>query len=46
MGKLGKYRTGKSCVYIKRLADIDLAVLREIIEQSAKMLLKRQSCGP
>ena len=23
MGKLGKYKTGKSCLYIKRLADVD-----------------------
>ena len=32
--KLGKYRTGKSCLYINKLADVDLAVLREIITES------------
>lgn len=32
--KLGKYKTGKSCLYIKRLADVDVAVLRELIGQS------------
>lgn len=36
MGKLGKYKTGKSCLYIKGLADIDLSVLKKLIEQSAK----------
>lgn len=30
--KLGKHKTGKSCLYIKRLADVDEAVLREMIE--------------
>lgn len=29
--KLGKYATGKSCVYVKRLADIDMAVLEELV---------------
>ena len=31
MTKLGKHRTGKSCLYIKRLTDIDMRVLRELI---------------
>ena len=29
--RLGKYSTGKSCLYVNKLADIDLAVLEEII---------------
>jgi len=29
--KLGKFSLGKSCLYIKHLSDIDVAVLREII---------------
>lgn len=33
--KLGKHRTGKSCLYIKKLADIDLDVLRKLIEGAA-----------
>ena len=36
--KLGKHKTGKSCLYIKRLEDIDLAVLRELIRQSVAHL--------
>ena len=36
--KLGKFTVGKSCLYVKRLADVDLAVLRELIEQSASTI--------
>lgn len=32
--KLGKHKVGKSCLYIKRLADIDRAVLEQVIRQS------------
>ncbi len=28
--RLGKHRTGKSCLYIKKLADVDMGVLEEI----------------
>ena len=28
--KLGKYKMGKACIYIKKLSDIDEAVLRQI----------------
>ncbi len=38
--KLGKYKTGKSCLYLKRLADVDLAVLKELIQSSVKHLAK------
>ncbi len=34
MGKLGKHRTGKSCLYINKLTDVDLEVLRELISES------------
>jgi hypothetical protein len=34
MGRLGKYTTSKSCLYIKRLSDIDLDVLRELLRES------------
>ena len=34
--RLGKYKTGKSCLYIKRLADVDIAVLKELIAESVK----------
>ena len=34
MDKLGKHSTGRSCLYIKRLADIDTDVLRELVGAS------------
>ncbi|MGH8950234.1 MAG: DUF1801 domain-containing protein [Acidimicrobiia bacterium] len=34
MAKLGKYTTGKSCIYIKRLEDVDLEVLEKLVERS------------
>ena len=36
LGKLGKYKTGKSCLYIKRLDDVDLEILEELISQSVR----------
>jgi len=32
--KLGKHKTGKSCLYIKALKDVDLSVLRELLANS------------
>ncbi len=32
--KLGKHSTGKGCLYIKRLADVDKKVLQELIKES------------
>ena len=32
--KLGKHKTGKSCLYIKKLEDVDLTTLKQLIEQS------------
>ena len=37
MVKLGTYKTGVSKLYIKRLADIDLHVLRELVERSVRI---------
>lgn len=33
---LGKYTTGVSCVYVKRLSDIDLSVLESLVKDTAK----------
>lgn len=33
LDKLGKYRIGKSCLYVKKLEDIDEAILRQLIER-------------
>ena len=38
MAKLGKYKTGKSCLYIKKLDDIDESVLRKLVAGSVKYM--------
>jgi hypothetical protein len=34
LGRLGKHKTGKSCLYINKLADVDMGALRELIARS------------
>lgn len=34
MAQLGKHKTGKSCLYIRRLSDINLGILQTLIEKS------------
>jgi hypothetical protein len=34
--KLGKHKTGKGCLYIKKLADVDVKVLRELVRASVR----------
>ena len=38
LAKLGKHTTGRSCLYIKRLADVDQDVLREMVAQSVRYI--------
>lgn len=40
MDRLGKHKTGKSCLYIKKLEDVDVKVLRKIVEKSVQMMSK------
>ncbi len=40
MTKLGKYKTGKCCLYLKRLEDVHLPTLKKLIQQSVKSLKK------
>lgn len=41
MARLGKLKTGKSCLYIKRLSDVDQAVLEELIHASLDVMRTR-----
>ncbi|HKJ02733.1 MAG TPA: DUF1801 domain-containing protein [Longimicrobiales bacterium] len=41
MAGLGRYRTGKSCLYVNRLEDLHLPTLRKLIDQSVKHMRKR-----
>ena len=38
--KLGKYSTGKGCLYIKKLKDVDTKVLKELISESVQTVKK------
>ncbi|MCH9694429.1 MAG: DUF1801 domain-containing protein [Gammaproteobacteria bacterium] len=40
MDKLGKYKTGRSCLYIKRLSDVDEKVLERLIKKSVQHMNK------
>ena len=37
---LGKYKIGKSCLYIQRLEDVHLPTLRKLIKESVKLVIK------
>ena len=40
MEKLGKYKTGKSCLYINKLEDVHLPTLKKLIKQSVAHMKK------
>ena len=40
--RLGKFKTSKACLYIKKLDDIDTTVLKELIEASVAHLSKKK----
>jgi hypothetical protein len=41
MAGLGKYKTGKSCLYLNRLTDVDIKVLEALITESIAYLRSR-----
>jgi hypothetical protein len=41
LAKLGKHKTGKVCLYVKRLADIDLDTLETLVEHSVAEMRRR-----
>jgi len=42
LARLGKHRTSKACLYIKRLSDIDTGVLQALIEQAVARMEPRR----
>ena len=46
MAKLGKHKTGKSCLYIKRLADVDMAVLETLVRDSVAAMAPQRTDIP
>jgi hypothetical protein len=43
LSRLGKHRIGKSCLYFKRLADLDDSVLEQLVTNSVAAV--EQRCG-
>lgn len=41
MEKLGKYKTGRSCLYVKKLTDVDEGVLKELIVESVAYMTEK-----
>ena len=37
LDKLGPHKAGKACLYLKRLGDVDLHVLRQLVERSMRV---------
>ena len=44
MENLGKHTSSKSCLYIKRLSDIDMSTLKKIVQESFKHKKKVHQC--
>jgi len=44
LSKLGKYKTGKVCLYINKLADIDLDILEQILVEAWKARDENNAC--
>lgn len=46
LARLGKHRIGKSCLYFKRLADLDASVLEALIAASVADVRRRYGAQP
>lgn len=45
MDKLGKYKTGKSCLYINKLEDVDMKILKKLLAKSISDMKKNYPCS-
>ena len=43
MNNLGKHSTGKGCLYIKTLAEVDIKVLKKLVSESVKRMKQGKS---
>ena len=46
LSRLGKHKIGKSCLYINKLADVDLAVLEEMVQHAIDVLNENYETFP
>ncbi len=42
MQRLGRYKLGKSCLYLKKLEDVDIDVLKELLVKSIEMMADKR----
>ena len=45
MKKLGKYKTGKSCLYINKLSDVDSGILVQLLETHYRDMAQKYPAG-
>ena len=45
LSQLGKHKTGKSCLYINKIADINVDVLKELVKQSVAHMRETNDFG-
>jgi len=45
LAQLGKYKMSKACIYVKRLADIDLKTLKVLCEESIRYISEHHECS-
>ena len=43
--EFGKFKMGKACIYIKKLADINISILEELCKESIAYLNEHHECG-
>ena len=41
LSRLGKHKTGKSCLYVNKLADVDVDVLEALVRATAEEMKRR-----
>ena len=46
LARLGKHKIGKSCLYINKLADVDLAVVEEMVRYTLDLLHENYETSP
>jgi hypothetical protein len=46
LARLGRHKTGKMCIYVRRLSDVDTGVLRELVDQSLEHMAQTYPDDP
>lgn len=45
LDNLGKFKIAKACIYVKKLADIDISTLHKLCKESIKYVNEHHECG-